>query len=277
MTTRGVARAASAAHVLVSRFNVGLDAETSDGDAWLRQRVALFEQYTRSTVLRQRRLPDRWVVLCDDGRGSPPWFLDYLRRLESRWFRPRFLSDLHPAGIARTVSEEAPASAEWLITTRLDNDDAVSRDFVARIHAAARPRREFINFPVGLQYASQRIYWRLDPSGPFVSLVEPRHQPIETVFVTEHPDLSSVGDVRQIWGPPTWLQVIHGRNLGNVIAGVELPARRALDRFDLDLETRPATPARAAGSAWRLARKVAGKRSRWRRLGQLVAPAPRRR
>jgi hypothetical protein len=75
--------------------------------------------------------------------------------------------------VSEFVTDRLPGRARTLITTRLDNDDTVASDFVARIqHAARGEDRLYINFPFGYQWENGRIYYYMHFANPFLSLVE---------------------------------------------------------------------------------------------------------
>ena len=77
-----------------------------------------------------------------------------------------------------------------LVTTRLDCDDAIARDYLGRIRAeAADLDSGFINFKHGLQLAGIRLYRRSDPSNAFISRVE--QPPFETALACRTPSLLS--------------------------------------------------------------------------------------
>ena len=72
----------------------------------------------------------------------------------------------------------AGAQGSILITSRLDNDDAIARDFVEMVqNCFTKQEVEFINFTYGAQYSDGRMFARLDPSNAFISLIERRLPP----------------------------------------------------------------------------------------------------
>lgn len=258
-------------HVILTRFNVGLDATTREGDAWLRERVALFETFTLPSMVGQSRPPDAWILFCDSTAGSPDWFRERALRYERQGIIVEWVAEFSLEQCRRAILHRVPAHTPWLLSTRLDNDDAIARDFVLNIQRHFRLKREVLNFTVGLQYAGRRIYWRIDPRGPFTTLVERAGNHISTVFAEEHSHLDRVAPVRQIRMRPMWLQVIHGRNLGNLIAGIEGPSSGALRAFDVPFHVEPVRVRGVVGSAWAMVRKVAARPSRWLRLLQSAA------
>lgn len=233
------ARRSDATHVLLTRFNVALnDSRAAPTEDWLRDRLDLFTRFTLPSMLAQTVPPDSWLILCDD--ASPAWFRERLDDVLPAWAQTVwFEGPLDKGRLSREVARRAGGGP--VITTRLDNDDCVARDFIATIqeHSAARDRY-FVNFTVGAQYQSGRFYHRLDPSNAFISLVEPASdEPPRTVFLDTHNRLNRHGRIVQVHTHPMWLQMVHGRNVANVVRGVRVGPGRVVPHFDVPLEQDP--------------------------------------
>jgi hypothetical protein len=174
--------------------------------------------------------------------------------------------------LTQTVAERTATAARHLITTRLDNDDAVAREFCARIRAEYRGRVEVLNFTRGAQYHRGRIYTRLDPSNSFASLVAANVAEPLTVYADRHDRLSNLASIRQIKDHPMWLQVIHGRNINQPIAGIRARPGPVCEHFGIDVPVVPPGPEAyldGLRSAARLAVKVA-RPSGLRRLARVI-------
>lgn len=88
---------------------------------------------------------------------------------------------------ARPVAElTGTGPAPYLITTRIDSDDAMAVDFMAAVQAQfGRQERLFVNFTRGVQIDRTGAVYRSDVlSNPFVSLIERRDhtRPPDTVI-----------------------------------------------------------------------------------------------
>ena len=113
-------------------------------------------------------------------------------------------------------------TAEWLLTTRLDNDDALNPRFIETVQSHARPGvREFLNPTYGLIVAYGRLYRHRGYSNPFITLSEPAAES-RTVLIDQHALLARHGPVRQFALPDAWIQVVHGGNLANQACGVRI-------------------------------------------------------
>ena len=254
-------------HFLLTRFNVRLADRPAASDKWLRDRLRLFNTFTAPSVHAQTCTRFRWLVLCDE--ASPDWLREELAQvamLEPIWVRESWT----PALPAAVVHEQRAGADGFVVTSRLDNDDAIARNFIARVQAAAT-EEGFVNFTGGAQWAHGRLYRRLDPSNPFISRVEtgPR---AATVFAADHNKLAALGPIRQFGDGPMWLQVVHDSNLENRAKGIRMSPTGLTERFAI-----AATPQQVsrlglavaqAGSTARLAARMVARPRRLLLLAQ---------
>jgi len=222
-------------HVLLTRFNVRMRG-TADQlpDSWLVSRLSLFEQFTLPAIRSQTKQPDSWLIFCDD--RSPGWFRTQLGGLlPEPHYEALWVSEVFGGDVCSRAVEERIRGGKYLITTRVDNDDIVARDFIQEVQAQFdEQERQFVNFTHGAQTTKGRMYLRSDPSNAFVSLIERRgsHPPL-TVFIDGHDRLREHGHVAQVLTHPMWIQVIHGGNLANVVHGIRTDPRKVLKYFDV--------------------------------------------
>jgi hypothetical protein len=223
-------------HVVLTRFNV-LTAVTGATDVvaldWLRARLDLFETYCLPSMQAQSgrctwlvffdaRTPDEVRERIEVHSGYSPVWVDGV---------------LDDARVVQYVAELLPQGWDTLVTTRLDNDDGVAVDFLARIQQEAAGRDGvFLNFPFGYQCVSGRLYYYVHLANPFLSFVERRdpegHEQVPiTVMSGNHDQVRRTKRLRQVWSPPMWLQVIHGGNVINELVGIRRPIARAPVRF----------------------------------------------
>jgi hypothetical protein len=226
-------------HLIMTRFNVRpCAAAAAPDDLWLRHRLELFCRFTLPSLRAQTVKAFRWLVLVDS--ASPAWFLTELAEsLGDERFEVVPTTVFSPGAIVERHFSLLRASGGYLITTRVDNDDAVARDFVASIQLSfsAQPW-EFVNLINGAQFCGGRVYAKSDPANPFISLVEhvrPHSTPC-TVFVCQHEQIRSHGPVRQVKTHPMWLQVIHERNVANRVRGIRVEPQTILRHFNVDAQ-----------------------------------------
>lgn len=233
-------------HIVMTRFNVRLtDGSAPPDEDWLRHRLEIFERFTARSVAAQTAPPDEWMIFCDD--GSPSWLTDRLARVGTVRL---VVGPFTP----RSAADAVGAPSGRLITTRLDNDDAIARDFLEMVRREADDAG-YLNVIHGLQLAGGRLYLRSDPSNAFISRVE--HGSCETVFATPHHVIIDGGRVRQIRTAPSWLQIVHDQNVANAAHGIRT-TRGRLDRFSVDASaTDRALQLERIQSAVRLGARVA--------------------
>jgi len=207
---------------------VGLQIAAPD---WLNHRIQLFEDYCLPSVVTQSDQHFEWFIYFDE---STP--VEYLQRVESLissypnisikycrlWDQKTIVND-----IITTLS----APVRWIVTSRLDNDDALHRHFVSELHSAVQQRREFLNFPRGIILYSGKFFIYEHLSNSFLSLVEPSESPV-TACAVAHEQASEVAPVRQLPQSPAFLQVVHGKNVSNKPRGTRILARQALVGFE---------------------------------------------
>lgn len=208
-------------HVILTRFNLptpGPESLIRAQDGWLRNRVALFERYTVPSLRQQTMREFRWIVYLD--AESPQWLRDRIDPLVAEGLLVALYRErVDWQDVAVDARELTGATADLLLTTNLDNDDAVAVDFVERLHAAAA-----VNAPAalflrrGLIVQASQVYLRDDPDNAFCSVAEAWSDP-QTAWRDWHTLLHTHFRSVNVPGEPGWLQVIHGQNVSNKVHG----------------------------------------------------------
>ncbi|MBI9079393.1 MAG: hypothetical protein JEY79_06600 [Pseudodesulfovibrio sp.] len=230
---------------IITRFNVNIypiDFPERLEDTWLSLRFELFQKYCFPTVQAQQEQDFSWLVLFDE--QTPAYFLGLIRAFSGYHnFVPVYCGAYET--IMPTVVDHmqkiAPDS-EWFVTTRLDNDDALSVGFVRCLHEIVdsldaeglKPSDKlYINFPNGLQLHDGCFYDFKDVTNAFVSLVERRENP-HTVFWVDHPAIYDVAPVIQAETQPLWLQNVHDINVYNYVRGQRIDGNEHIRFFPCD-------------------------------------------
>jgi hypothetical protein len=209
------------------------------GKQWLLDRIRLFEARCFPTVANQTNQDFRWLIFFDP--ETPEEGLAELRRIIGD--RPnihlRFCPIWTKSAFVAAIRDTAAAPLQWLLSTRLDNDDGWHEQFVDRLQAEVRPGvREFLNFSSGYIVSGGRTYLYRHPSNAFISLSE-APEPIDTPFAISHERLGELAPIRQIDDGPAFYQMVHGGNFSNKVRGVRVATARAQEqlgnlRFALD-------------------------------------------
>lgn len=224
-------------HFVLTRFNIvspGREAPIRNAPGWLARRFDLFEAYCLPSMAAQEPGTFRWLIYFDEQTPS-----EFRARIEEAQaavpFDAIFVGPFRAGLAAVDVAARLTTQCGRLITTRLDNDDAVANDFLARIKSEASrfPDGTIINFREGIALQNGRLYTAADESNPFTSLVEQAAK-AETIWAAPHTELASRFPLQQVITDPCWLQIIHGENVTNRIKGRRLAAKAVLARFSLD-------------------------------------------
>ena len=224
-------------HYILTRFNVaspGREQAIRLRPGWLAGRFELFEKYCLPSVASQTIKEFEWIIFFDNTTSDH--FREKIITLQKVFpFRAEFthLSDM------REIAPQAVRknhSANWLLTSRLDSDDILAVDHVARLRAIIGPvRSQVINFLEGtilsVNRKGPRLYRIEDHSNPFASLLEPLRPEAKTIWGEKHVDISKMTPVRQIAGRPAWMQIVHGGNVSNRIKGERVAIADYRDAF----------------------------------------------
>jgi hypothetical protein len=106
-----------------------------------------------------------------------------------------------------------------IITSRVDNDDALGATFLRAVQNEFRAQDgEFINFDLGFQMCKNKTYRASHSSNPFCSLIEAKKNYCG-VFCAAHTDIADVYPVRHVVDRRRWLTIVHDRNAMNRIDG----------------------------------------------------------
>jgi hypothetical protein len=198
---------------------------------WLEHRLQLFEDYCLPSVVNQSNQDFEWFIYFDE--STPARYLDRIGSLTAPYrnicIKP--CAFWESPTIIKHVVAALDHGTKWIMTSRLDNDDGLHRDFVALLHAAVEERREFLNFPRGIILYSGKCYIYQHRSNAFLSFVEPAQSP-RTAFSLAHEQATQVAPVRQLGKTPAFLQVVHGKNVSNKPRGTRIHTRRALVGFE---------------------------------------------
>lgn len=218
-------------HFILTRFNLRLWNRDKSGSSvrtrdWLDHRFSLFERYCLPSIIGQTCQDFTWIVLFDS--QTPDEYKSRIDGYKKRCPRlvPIYVSPQEGRYFAQIFGEEVRkrvvASAR-VLSTYLDNDDALSVHFVEDIQMRTEKLRDgtFITYNDGYQYFTDHHYvMRIHyPRNHFVSVVEKNDlSQVRTVYgFGSHYYLVKIPGVRieQVSGARMWCEVIHEKNMGN--------------------------------------------------------------
>ena len=210
-------------HWLVTRFNVKvtnfgpekLDSSVVDPEL-MEQRLRLFEEYCFPSVLSQTTKNFTWMIFLDTNTDA-----EYLRRLdkilESASNVQKIKVDDFQGMLAflRNAIQQAPAP--YVMTSRLDNDDMISKDYIETAQKIFKPvHRMVLNFVTGFELDLEHRYikyWSDRPKNQFISLIEDRSKPdLLSIYGFPHYSLPEDATLIDHGGGPKWIYTRHAYN-----------------------------------------------------------------
>ncbi len=226
-------------HFLITRFNVRVHFGGGNKGAtpeWLAHRWPLFYKFCVPSI-REQTAKGRftWLVLFNE--KTPMAWKRKIQKLSRGVFEPIWTTGRFGSRLVRDlVKERLEPDTKYAITSRLDSDDLVAKDYMARIQSTFNNQtRMFINFKHGIVkvvVGKIREYRTLQhPRSAFLTLIEKATDKLTTVYCGDHGKVThkKKGTIRHLKGHYGWIQILHGRNGCSAIRG------RRMIQTELDL------------------------------------------
>lgn len=218
-------------HFLITRFNVPVADWSVDkagvptrDKAWMKDRLSLFTRYCVPSVAAQTDKAFTWLICVDAGTKDDD--LDAIQAgTQAIARRELIFARDHGEAMNRLRERLAADPAGYVITSRLDNDDALSTGYVDTIqNRFVALDKQLLNIPSGLSYDVHRrvlTHLRRARLNPFTSLIERNEHDgnLLTVLGFPHhrpPAGVTVVNIPMAWG---WLKIVHTRNVVSRIKG----------------------------------------------------------
>lgn len=237
-------------HFIITRFNLRRPdwSATKNGTKvltteWLNHRLELFNNYCFPSVKSQTNRNFTWLVFFDS--ETPQHVKAEIDQLQQSFsnFQPVYVTDMNDF-LPSIQSKLRASSATHIISTRLDNDDAIAIDFVETIQQQFTTQEfEAIDLVTGftLQLSAAGVYFGIKKqlNNPFISLIERNTASLKSVWHISHAAWKRVAQVKRIYDKQLWLAVIHDQNKVNQFdASKSYPIDQALDKFGLPSSTK---------------------------------------
>lgn len=219
-------------HIIITRFNVKIsDTFSKDHNGrptltteWTNCRFDLFEKYCLPSVVAQTEKNFIWVVFFDS--STPDHYKLAIKRFQKKCpqFKPIFLDKWGNSKLTmkQLVSLVIDEETEYLITTRLDNDDALHKDFVKevqRFYHSVHYANVVLNFIDGclMNTRTSEIKQVKYASNHFISWLENAKEDFTTVIGPNHAKISELAPVIDLSlnNKPMWIEIIHENNVLN--------------------------------------------------------------
>lgn len=237
-------------HFLQTRFNIRRHPVDKTGnrtltDDWMIKRFKLFESICIPSVINQSFQNFEWFVYFDVETKRE--FLEKITKYQRtiRNFIPIFVSDQdYKSTIRYEIKSRLTDTDEYVITSRIDNDDAVHKDFLLEVEKLFNFQNDtFIRFLNGYQWQEDthtfgKMYDKL--GNHFSSRIESVNKGIDSVINVDNQKISDVPNVEVldvVSSKRLWLEVVHDTNVANHNR-ILLPefCRNKLNDFNIDLQ-----------------------------------------
>ena len=259
-------------HFVLTRFNVASErhARVTDKqnrpvltDEWMAKRFDLFEKYCLPSMMGQTSQEFIWLVYFDAATDAK-----YKQRINELFAgRANFLvryraKDAHTSSLEQVqgdIRALLPEDAEWLLTTRLDNDDALHRTALARLQQEvvqrnardsatfARLGRDIDGIALNMRHGCclqvepfYALTHRRHGANPFISMLENVNQgKLKSVWAMQHGAFEGAAryPVWQINDRRYWVQIVHNTNLLNDM--VSRPSNFVAELTEYGIDTTP--------------------------------------
>ena len=253
-------------HFLITRFNLLQMTSYSAPDreawiAWTKTRFAIFHDFCLPSVIHQTSKNFKWLIYFDE--ATPSEFDEPINQLKQHDFidicYANGYDDFQLKHI-RDIQQNILPNTEWIITSRLDNDDCLHGSAIERIQKEFIPKDQFmISLALGYIYdtESRKLSHYYYPMSPFISLIE-KSDSIRGIYQKSHTkwDVLQLHIFKELYNryckekeerkvtfvldETLWMQLYHGGNVSNSFYK-GLPALRSkkLNDFSLDITSQP--------------------------------------
>lgn len=216
-------------HVITTRFNVPTSVWTVTrggakplSEEWLKDRFEIFQKYCLPSFKNQSNKNFSWLVFFDV--NTPENYKLEIEKIQKEFspFQPMFVRDfeeMHQKAL-EIISTFFDDATQFLISTDLDNDDLLHRQFIETVQQKFEPKHDFvIDLKRGIQLTKTtenkafiNVFYMV--ANPFVSLVEDKNS-FGTVMKEEHLKYRNYKNYTSFDSEPRFIQYIHTNNLVN--------------------------------------------------------------
>ncbi len=215
-------------HFVLTRFNLqidrwktskrGVDVRTPQ---WLDHRFQMFENYCLPSMLNQSNQNFTWYLLLD--QNTPEAYKQRMTSLlaEKENFHFDFIDDgfYFAKHFRLFMKDKISVDDQFVITTRLDNDDMVHHRFIEQIQLLYEPVANTVidltkGFQISVDTDSHTIRTYDRPYNHFISLVEPAVH-FHTVYSHFHKEWSEADNYQAYDEERLWVELIHSNNFAN--------------------------------------------------------------
>ncbi|HUR30803.1 MAG TPA: glycosyltransferase [Saprospiraceae bacterium] len=253
-------------HYLITRYNVPIpgfqmdrSGVTTRDEKWLQHRFELFQKFCLPSVIHQSNKDFQWLIYVD--RETPEKY--YIQIKEVIHHQPNIqlyqVSD-HKECLLHIDQFLTQSITPFVITSRLDNDDALGLQFIQTVQKNFIEKDKVILnllHGVGLDYRRKIVTFLYNMrNNHFTSLIELKKNEGGHITVRgfQHDEVPDDYTVINIPSRYSWLKVFHDRNVKSSTFGYPIIHRVLEERFGLQKNTlKSRIPNTVAYSFWWLA------------------------
>ncbi len=215
-------------HFILTKFNLEFSHWNTDkknqivrDEKWLKHRFDLFENICFPSIQNQTNQNFKWFVFFDI--NTPKIYKEKVINYKNKYtnFYPFFFNaeKKYKNRIRYIINKFLDIDKGFIITTRLDNDDAFHEDAIDIIQANFIEKDQTLLNPIQgicLQLEPKFLISRINYSfNPFISYIE-KAENFETVFKHRHNSWDTKNiNIIDLKKDVLWLQTIHNRNMLN--------------------------------------------------------------
>ena len=233
---------------------------SSLNDNYIEERLHLFMNYCLPSIIQQSTQKFKWLVLFDERTPSkykklinsihnkyqnfipcyldlnnykeiPKEYIEYYKEYISYLDDNEYVS-IHnnineyirmiyvPKFINDCIHKHSTIDTDFILTTRIDNDDAFHKDFINNIQLEAQKHKSLIllDYINGYRFLlDKRIVNKFCTyNGHFTTLMEQRNKSLHTVMYWSHNIAHKIIPIKHINTLPMYIELIHDTNVSNV-------------------------------------------------------------
>ena len=216
--------------IILTRYNIPFSTwKHLLNDEWMEHRFQIFDNICYPSMEGQTNKDFIWLLFCNPATKDK-----WKRKINGYRLITPVYCDWPDR--AKYINRYA-GDADILITTRLDNDDALNRFAINRIQTSLKDRVDcFLNFPNVLVTDGHYIAKYTEPSNPFISYVET--PPFRNVWSVKHGEARYAENIIQDESLCAGLRIIHGKNASNSLGTRVFPLETstAIKDFTINID-----------------------------------------
>lgn len=215
-------------HFLATRFNVRIagwnttkNGDTLLDDSWMNNRFELFENYCFPSVINQSNQNFTWCIYFD--LHTTEVYQQRIKKLTGSYpnidiFFIDSIDELKPHFI-KVINCSENDGSEYIITSRLDTDDLLHRDYIEVVQQLFEPSHLSVidlrtGFKINIEEGGCEIRNYTQSFNPFISLIEKRED-VQTVFNEMHHEWFKAKKVISYYEKQLWIELVHTKNWMN--------------------------------------------------------------